>query len=178
MQRPTAVSIFGILNIVFGFLALFGVSRTFGVLALQDAPDDSKNPIVRIMHEIPAYATLVKWTIPPTLLSFALLLIAGIGLLRMGEWARKLSIAYGIYAILIAIAEAAATFVFVFRPLFAQASHADGSSGSPELAALIGAIMGGVYVLIYPVALIFYLTRPEIAAEFRPPAQPSVLPEA
>jgi hypothetical protein len=176
MQRPVAVSILGILNIVFGFLALFGVFNTFGVLELQDAADESKNPIVKIMHEIPAYATLVKWTIPSGLLSCVLLFVAGIGLLRMGEWARKLSIAYGIYAILIAIAESVATFIFIFRPLFTQVSHAGGSEGSPELAALIGAIMGGVYVLIYPVALIFYMTRREIAAAFRPPVEPPLLP--
>jgi len=167
MQRPAAVSILGILNILFGFLALFGAFRDFGALSLQATGDDSKNPAARIMHEIPAYATMVKWTIPLGFLSFALLLIAGIGLLRMGEWARKLSIAYGICAILTVIAEAAITFVLIFGP-----AHAAGSYGAPDVIAAAGPVMEGVYYgLIYPVTLIYFMTRREIAAAFRPPEQ-------
>jgi hypothetical protein len=173
MQRPTAVSIFGYLNIVFAVFALFGA---FGAFSLQLAGDDSKNPIVKLMHENQAYATWVKCTIPMDLLSFAFLLTAGIGLLRLSEWARKLSIAYGIYAILMDIAVAAANFVFL-RPMLAQTSFTDGAYTAPAAtAAVIGAIMGGVFGLIYPVVLIVFMMRREIAAAFRPPAEPPVLP--
>lgn len=172
MQRPDAVSVIGILNIVFGVYALFSVFTTSSTLAITGK---SKNPIVKIMHEHPAYATWVKCTIPLGLLSFALLLSTGVGLLCLGEWARKLSIAYGIYAILFDIAVAIINFVFVLPPGIPGPSHTDGG-GNPALVAAVIAIMGGVFGLIYPVVLIVFMTRREIAAAFRPPAEPSVRP--
>jgi hypothetical protein len=103
MQRPTAISILGYLNLVFAVFALFGA---FGGLQLQFSADPSKNQIAKLMHDNPAYATWVSWTIPLDLLAFALPLVSGIGLLRLSKWARSLSIAYGIYAILFDIAAA------------------------------------------------------------------------
>ena len=177
MQRPTTVTVFGVLNIVFGVFALFGV---FGGLALQAMTDDSKNPVLRIMHENPAYATWVKCTIPMGLLSFVLLIGTGVGLLRLDEWARKLSIAYGIYAILVDIAVAIANFLFVFRPMFESVSLTNGASDPAKtggaIGAAVGGIMGGVFGLIYPVVLIVFMMRKEVVAAFRPPTQPPVLP--
>jgi hypothetical protein len=177
MQRPTAVTLFGILNVVFGVFALFGV---FGVFALQAMNDLTKNPVVKIMHENPAYATWVKCTIPLSLVSFALLTASGIGLLGLREWARKLAIGYAIYGILLDIAVAFANYHFVFRPLFAKISESNGSSDPAMMGGAIGAgiggLMGGVFGLIYPVLLLVFMMRKEIIAAFRPPQQPPVLP--
>ena len=172
MQRPFPVSIFGILNIVFGFYALYSVFATLSTLSITG---ETKNEIAKIIHDVPAYATWVKCTIPLGLLSSALLVPAGVGLLRLGEWARKLSIAYGVYAILFDIAVAIINFVFVLPPGIPGPSHTDGG-GNPALVAAVIAIMGGVFGLIYPVVLIVFMTRREIAAAFRPPAEPSVRP--
>jgi len=177
MQRPTAVTVFGILNVVFGVFALFGV---FGTMAMLAMTDDTKNPVIKIMHENPAYATWTKCTIPIGLFSFVFLLVTGIGLLSLREWARKLSIWYGIYAILLDIAVAIANFLFVFPPLFAKVSGPNGSSDPAAMGGAIGAaiggIMGGVFGLIYPVVLIVFMLRKQIVAAFRPPAPPPSLP--
>jgi NADH:ubiquinone oxidoreductase subunit 3 (subunit A) len=173
MQRPVPVSIFGILNIVFAVFALFSVFTTLNTLA---EPDESKNAIVKKMHEIPAYATWVKCTVPMSLLSFALLLPAGIGLLRLGEWARKLSIAYGIYAILFVIVIVIADFVFLPQGRSGALPVSDGKN--PPFVDAVIAIMGAVFGMIYPVALIVFMTRKEIAASFRPPEPRPDLPSA
>jgi hypothetical protein len=168
MQRPAAVSFFGFLNIVFSVFAIFGAFGAFGDLALQAAPGPVKSQIVALMNSNPAYATWVKATIPMCFLYCALLLIAGIGLLRLVEWGRKLSIATGIYAILMNIGVAAANFYF-FHPPSTSSSHTNGSPAADLIVAMMGAIFG----LIYPVVLIVYMRRPEIIAAFRPPVDPS-----
>ena len=110
MQRPTSVTVFGILNIVFG---LFGVFGLIASIALFFMPAGSNNPVVRIMHENPAYSAWLKICIPLGLLSCAALLAAGIGLLCLKSWARTLSIAYAIYAILFGLLGTAVNFIFL-----------------------------------------------------------------
>src|SRR5262245_43450327 len=95
MQRPVSVTVFGILNIAF---AVLGVFAMIGTIALFSLPGASNHPIVKIMQESPAYATWLKLTIPLGLMASVALLVAGIGLLRLKSWGRKLSIGYAIYA--------------------------------------------------------------------------------
>ena len=172
MQRPFPVSIFGMLNIVFGIYALYSIFATLSTLAITG---ESKNEIIKIIHDVPAYATWVKCTVPLGLLSFVLLLASGLGLLRLAEWARKLAIAYGVYAILFVIAVAITNYIYVLPRVLRESFHAD--SISPVPVAVI-AIMGGLFGMLYPVALIVFMMRKEIAAAFRPPAPPPDLPAA
>ena len=172
MQRPFPVSIFGMLNIVFGIYALYSIFATLSTLAITG---ESKNEIIKIIHDVPAYATWVKCTIPLGLLSFALLLVSGVGLLRLGEWARKLSIAYGVYAILFVIAVAITDSIYVLPRAFRETLNPDRVGPVPIA---IMAIMEGLFGMIYPVALIVFMKRKEIVAAFRPPAPPPDLPSA
>jgi len=160
MQRPAAVSFFGFLNIVFAVFTIFGALGAFGDLALQGVPDDGKNPIIALMKN-PAYVTWVKATIPINLIYCVLFLLSGIGLLRLAEWGRKLSIECGIYGILWNIGVAATNFYFSQHP----PAHSGPANGSPA-ADLIITMMAAVFGLIYPVVLIVYMRRPEIIATF------------
>jgi hypothetical protein len=172
MPRPVPVSIFGILNIVFGVYALYSVFATLSTLSITG---ETKNEIAKIIHDVPAYATWVKCTIPLGLLSFVLLVPAGVGLLRLAEWARNLSIAYGVYAILFDIAVAITNYRYVLPRVLGEAFRANGGSSVPLA---VVAIMGGLFGMIYPVALIVFMMRKEIVAAFRPPALPPDLPSA
>ena len=172
MQRPFPVSIFGMLNIVFGIYALYSVFATLSTLAITG---ESKNEIAKIIHDVPAYASWVKCTIPLGLLSFALLVASGVGLLRLGEWARKLSIVYGVYAILFVIAVAITNYIYVLPRALRATFNPDRISAVPVA---VIAIMGGVFGLIYPAALIVFMMHKEIVAAFRPPAPPPEIPAA
>jgi hypothetical protein len=108
------------------------------------------------------------------LLTFVLLIVAGVGLLRMKESGRKLSVLYGIYAILLNIAVAAVNFHFIFSPQNSPGAEA----GNSAIAAAAGVSMEAVFGFIYPVALIYYMTRPEIRKAFLPPEDYTVLPTA
>ena len=175
MQRPPTVTVFGILNIAFSILGVFGMVAT---LALFSADAMSNNPVVAILRDNPAYAAWLKVTIPLGILSCVLVLAAGIGLLRLKEWARKLSIGYAIYAILFGILGIVINFVFLTRPMLEQASQRQGPEAAGAIGGAIGGSLGGCFGMIYPILLLIFMTRPKVKAAFRPLNAPPSLPSA
>jgi tellurite resistance protein TehA-like permease len=169
MQRPTSVTVFGILNIVFAAIGVFGLIAS---IALFFLPANLNNPVIKIMHENPAYATWLKVCIPLGLLSCAALLAAGIGLLRLKSWARTLSIAYAIYAIVFGILGTVVNFFFIVRPILEQARQQHGPEAAGAIGGAIGGSIGGCLGLIYPVLLLIFMLRPTVVAAFRPSAPP------
>jgi len=131
MQRPTSVTVFGILNIVFAAFGLFGM---IAFIALFYLPVGANNPVIKLIHENPAYAAWLKVCIPLGLLSCAALLAAGIGLLRLKSWARTLSIAYAIYALVFGIVGMVVNFIFVTQPMIEQARQQPGPEAAGALA--------------------------------------------
>jgi len=169
MQRPTSVLVFGILNIVFAAFGVFGLIASFAILFL---PADSNNPVIKIMHENPLYSAWLKLCIPLGLLSCAALLAAGIGLLCLKSWARTLSIAYAIFAIVFGILGMVVNFIFLVRPLLEQAQQQHGTEAAGAIGGAIGGTIGGCFGLIYPVLLLIFMSRPKVAAAFQPPPAP------
>jgi len=171
MQRPTSVTVFGILNIVF---AAFGVFGLIASIALFYLPADSHNPVIKLIHENPAYALWLKICIPLGVLSCAALLAAGIGLLYLKPWARILSIAYAIYAIVFGIVGMVINFIVMVQPLLEQARQQPGPEAAGAIGGAIGGTIGGCFGLIYPVLLLIFMTRPKVVAAFRPSAPPQM----
>jgi len=170
MERPKIVTVCGVLNLVFAAgvikLLLSGAYRA-RAFAHHSAAAGS-------LQGNPVYAFWSQWTGPLSLLGLVLLLVSGIGLLRLKEWARKLSIVYGVYAMLKGAAMSVTNFVFILQPLLARTSFTAGGYIVPRaLTAEISAIIAGLLSLVYPLVLIVSMTRPEIIAAFRPPAAPS-----
>ena len=165
MQRPTSVTVFGILNIVFAALAILGL---IGSIALFFMPVDSNNPVIKIIHKNAAYAAWLKISIPLGLLSCSALLAAGIGLLRLKSWARTLSIVYAIYAIVFGILGTVVNFFFIIRPMLEQARQQHGPEAAGAIGGAIGGTIGGCFGLIYPVLLLIFMLRPNVVAAFRP----------
>src|ERR1035437_2040178 len=97
MKRPTAVTVFGVLNIVFAIFGFFAMLVS-AILLVPHA--DTKNPVIRLIHDNPAYAAWIYASMTLGLLAIAAKLAAGIGLLKLRPWARQLSIIYAIYAMI------------------------------------------------------------------------------
>jgi len=97
MQRPISVNVFGILNIVF---ACFGILGTVASLCLLFGAAASNNPVAKVIQENATYMAYLKVMIPVGILASITLLVAGIGLLMLKNWARYLSIGFGIYGVL------------------------------------------------------------------------------
>jgi len=164
MQRPTSVTIFGILNIVFAALGVLGLIAS---IALFFMPSDSNNPVIKIMHENAAYALWLKVCIPLGVLSCAALLAAGIGLLRLKPWARKLSIGYAIYAIVFGIVGMVVNFIFLVEPMVKEAQNQQGPEAAGAIGGAIGGSFGGCFGLIYPVLLLIFMLRPTVVSAFQ-----------
>ena len=173
MTRPTIVTVFGVLNILFALLGGFGILATAAMLSMQDT---SSNPVMQIMKDSPAFAAWMKLSLPLGVLSCVAVLVAGIGLLLMKSWGRVLSIAYGIFSIVFGLAGLAVNVLFLLRPLLEQASREQGPQAMAAIGGAVGGVMGGCIGMIYPILLPFFMTRPKVVAAFRlvtPPSLPS-----
>jgi len=166
MQRPTAVTVFGILNLVFAALGIFGVLGS--VMLFAAVGDTSKNPVIQIIHDNPTYAAWMKISIPLGLLSSAALLAAGIGLLQLKPWARLLSIVYALYALVMVLASTVVNYVFLLQPMMQQAHGKSGPEAGAAIGGAIGGMIGGCFGLLYPVVLLIFMLLPKVSAAFRP----------
>jgi len=166
--RPVPINVFGVLNILFACFGIFGLLWTAMLLFMSS---DSNNPVIKIMHENPGYATWMKISFLLGIPSCAVLAASGIGLLYLKPWARLLSIIYGVYAIVFGIIGTAVTANFVVLPMLHQAQEQKGPAAAGAIGGAIGGIVGGCFGLIYPVLLLIFMTRPKIAAAFRASTQ-------
>jgi serine/threonine protein kinase len=166
MQRPTSVTVFGILNIGFAVLGVFGLIVTSVIFMVVGG----------LLHQSPPFVIWFYVTIPLGLLSRTAELVAGIGLLGLRPWARTLSIVYAIYAIVINIFDMIIGPFISLAPLLAQQQHADARAAAvmdPLVVGVLGMVIG-FFRLIYPVLLLLFMTRPKMVAAFHPPARVQV----
>src|SRR5678809_206810 len=78
VNRPTSVTVFGILNVVFAGFSLFAVFATITLFSMEVS---SNNQVVKLMHENRAFAFWLRVSILLGLLNCLVLLVSGIGLL-------------------------------------------------------------------------------------------------
>jgi hypothetical protein len=171
MQRPVSVTLFGILNFVF---AAFGVVGLIASFALFSVPTDSANSVIKLMHEGPAYATWLKICIPLGLLGCAALLATGIGLLGLKPWARNLTMAYAIYAIIFCLTAMTVNLLLMAQPMFESVPRQQELEAAAAIAGPISGTLGSFLWLVYPVLLLAFMLRPKVAAAFRPPLPPQL----
>lgn len=139
---PASVTVFGILNIVFGgFGILCSPFGMIGAFVLTDT-----------FNRSPGYKA---WLMGNYVVGFACaiwLLSLGIGLLRLRRWARTGSIAYGGLSIALGVLGMLVNFGLL----------ATGGLDLPPEAqpGFIGGTIGGLIGLIYPILLIVFMRRP------------------
>jgi hypothetical protein len=143
MKRPTSVTVFGILNIVFAVLGVIGIFASIAMLKFV-GKSQANNPVVKALHDNVVYAAWFKIMIPLGLIASMVLLAAGIGLAMNG--------------------------VFLLLPLLNQSSHGSTVEAAGQIGAAIGATIGSVFSLVYPILLLIFMTRPKVIAGFQPPA--------
>ncbi len=147
---PTSVTVFGILNTIFGTFGL--VTSPLSLARLNESLSLFKalgvGSLVLAWVQISAYLAPV--------MSFILLAL-GIGLLMKRSWGRSGSIYYSYVSIALSV-------LLTIMMLSLQ----PGSSGSEEntmfVAIKIGTIIGGLLGLIYPILTIVFLSKPSVKA--------------
>jgi len=162
MNRPTSVTVFGVLNIVFGAMGL--LSTLVGLLVMSTM---SPNPMIQILTGSAVYRVWM-WTVTPIgIAASAAILAAGIGFLLLKAWARKIAIVYSIYRIISAVVNVMFMTLVVFPALSEQFS---GKAGPERVGAAVGAEFGGVFGvvsgMIYPVLLLVFMFRKNVITAF------------
>jgi hypothetical protein len=175
MQRPVSATVFGILNIIFAAWAICGAVFSGVILAVQ-AGAAKQNPVLKVMEDDPFLSAWMKVSMPLAIAAGAALLAAGIGLLLLKEWARKLSLGYAIYAIVMALVGVVINLVFVFPRLMKEVGGKQGPEAVGAQIGMIAGVAGGVLGLIYPALLWFFMTRPHVRAAFRGEPEPFTEP--
>jgi len=165
VPRPTPATIFGILNIVFG--SLYVLSNGCVALCLPIAFSIDSPEIRKALNETPELTALAN---EPVFLGFfivqtavnliggALLLYAGIGLLKARPSARAISIFVAIVGLVMAVVQVGVNLIFVPAP-------PPDPNMSPEAAQALQVAATGCGLAIYsiyPVLLLIYMQRQPI----------------
>jgi hypothetical protein len=148
-DRPTAVTVFGVLNIVFGALGL--LSMPCAMLFTLAMPPSIMNPT----------RTVKAWLLLSYLIGFActiLLVVVGIGLLKLKAWARKWAVGYGWFAIVWGVIGIIINVILMTSGAYGY-SH-DAARGA--MGGMIGGTVGGLIGLVYPILLVVFMHRPNV----------------
>jgi hypothetical protein len=169
-QRPPAVSVLAILNIVFGVLAL--LCLPFALISQSFQNLTPSNPVMEAMKN----PTWHAWTMLSAVLGiFAAIaeIAGGIGMLGLKPWGRRVSVGFGIYSLAVGVINLLLFVVILVGPILAILRQTqDPAVSGGAVGGLAGGVMGGVMGMLYPGILLFFLTRPEIKAAFDSPPSP------
>jgi hypothetical protein len=189
-ERPSSVLVVAILQIAFGSLGLLfslcgGAMQLAGGAKVFAPPGGAQavGPDVEgmIRARVPYYDTWQAGGLALGVLSGAVMLVSGIGLLRMRSWARRVTIGYAFYNIVVTIVN----FVFaltvtapVMREVLAEV-RADPKL-PPQAVSIINltetfATVGtyaGLALLAYPIILLAVMFFPHVREAFRAAALP------
>lgn len=165
MERPTSVTVFGILNIVFAALGMFGILMMLTMFSGNF--EDLKNPVFKLIHDNPGYALWMKISAGLGLAGSGVLLACGIGLLALQSWARILSIAYSIYTLVLSTVGMVINYICIVQPLIEKAHENPGPESAGALGGAIGGMVGGCVGEVYPILIIIFMFRRNVAEAFR-----------
>lgn len=143
-QRPTSVTVFGILNIVFGSLGL--ICTPFSLVMIFAMPN-TMNPS----------GTAMIWLLLSSgigIICTILLLTVGIGLLYQKRWARIWCLGYGWFAIIWGIVGMVVNIGLAVSGAYGR--------GQDNISGLMGGFCGGLVGFIYPILLIVFMQKQNV----------------
>jgi hypothetical protein len=179
VTRTRGVVAAAVMSIVVGAFTLLLEAGDLPVLFLQ-ADTQLSAPIdfaLRPWIENPGYLLYEKARIVLTIVAAAVILTAGVQMLKLRPWARKVAIGWAVWSF---VSDIVTSFLFftIFVPGLAEAAK---SSGLPPAATKAGIAISWVGMgsltcvnMVIPVILVGLLMRPAVAEAFRTGVMPSV----
>jgi hypothetical protein len=171
-QRPTAVLVLAILNLVFGGLGLASELCCLGGLGWLKIIGPAQNgSLAALFQTVPSYLTFAVVQHVLGLILSALLLVSGLGLLGLRNWARWLAIGYSLASVFVQV-YALVVQVFHFDPLIERYLMNSSAKGTPIDAIagtqgnVVSQIAGAFFGVIYPIVLLVLLFLPGVVRAF------------
>lgn len=172
--KPVSMTVFGILNLVFGLMGLCGVAFASAQWALMSTGQMATNPIWEQMNSQATYAGLRIVLLGVGFIFTIVLVVAGVGLLNGKPYGRTLSMAYGIYGIIASVVEFVVNAIFLTGPLIEQADTMP--EGPERIGIIVGAVsvtVGSLCSLAYPIILLIFMMRAPLVNYMRGRQQPA-----
>ena len=166
MNRPTSVTVLGILNIVFAAFGLMGIA-IYILMMFVPSSLNAKNPVLDLMRQNPGYAMYANISTFVGAAFTLVHLLAGIGLLMLRPWGRWLSIAYAVFAIISLIVNSLINYYFLLAPMIDKlAALQPGQEKAAAIGGIVGMVAGTCVGPIYPIILLIFMYRPNVKAAF------------
>lgn len=162
LERPTSITVFGVLNIMFGLLGLCGTAGSFMTLQMADELDTGANYSAKVMAESAGYSNFLAVMGVLGLISSVALIVAGIGLLIDKPWARKLSLIWVAYILIANAVSMAANVFFLILPMYNELESSGSQFAAQFYGTTIGIVGGTCVSLLYPVFLAIWMTRAHV----------------
>lgn len=167
-KRPGGVTAIAIINIVLGSLGmLLGLCGIIGLVMMKDMMQQG-GPLAQLQEvqdalakEVPLYNLMQILGIAVLVILSVAMLVTGIGLLSVQNWARVWSILFSVFAIGWECWEAAYQTIFV-KP----ATKRFALLNPPGMEVLTTILQFGLWILFigYALVVIYVLTRPHVRA--------------
>jgi hypothetical protein len=166
-DRPTGVTVFAILNVLFGLTGILGVILSWAILMLGDRINLGPNPVMDALRDNEAFR-LYNLVMGAIGLGFSVALLAsGFGLLKMRSWARTVALVYAVYTIFATVIGAFANYQFIYRPVMERAAGQQNAEQLAIISGMIGGFAGACVALILPFAILIYFLRPSVKQAFQ-----------
>jgi hypothetical protein len=170
-RRPGGAVFFGIANIAVGALGLMAYGCC-GFMVLALSVDRTGTVWSHLAGDVRLFAPLEVAHLVLCMLLCVLLLISGIGMLSMHNWARLLSIACGVVALLLNVWNLIFQIAFVSPAMQRYVESTDHpiarADGMAQAAVMNFCTIGiAAVAILYSVALLITLLLPDVAGAFR-----------
>jgi len=155
-ERPTAVTVFGIISIVFGAMGIICTPIAFLLPAIIPS-NMEENEIYKVWQTVAAF----------TGIGFSIwLLITGIGLLKMTRWARLSAIIYSCINIIWVLISAGMTFAAFSQGWIKLPQTTESSQTAGMIGGIIGGTCGSLGALIIPILMLIFMMTAKVKQAF------------
>ena len=163
--RPKSLTVCGIINIILGALVLF--SMISGLKQWLAPSTMLGNPMMDALLKDADYLFYIKVSTLPSVLAGLVLLVAGVGLLKAREWARKMSILWAVYCLVVSPIVAWYNFTTLFPKMFAVMQKIPPFNDDKVLQIFKFSMMAFVglsviFAVTYAIVLMFLLMRTKV----------------
>jgi len=162
-ERPTSVTVFAVINLVFGALGVLGlIFWLLNTMGVMPQPPE-KDVLTQAMEDHGLMSAFSNITSVLGFITTPLSIAASIALFTLKPWARKVTIGLSTYAV------AAMAIGFLIALLGVMLPLLPDVSGQDRMIVMFGMIVGGVFNVLligYNLLLIFMFKRPHVVEAF------------